>query len=106
MTSHDARSSLVGGTTNRRRRIEVRTTLSDLARLDVIRELADTATPAWVVIGLSQTRYFGAAFIGFLMATTGRLKDRGQRPVRHYRSVFFRNDGSGLDDGRYSVRSV
>lgn len=50
---------------------------SDLARLDGIRELADTATPARVVIDLSQTRYFGSAFIGFLMATAGRLKDRG-----------------------------
>ena len=50
---------------------------SDLARLDGIRELADTATPARVVIDLSHTRYFGSAFIGFLMATAGRLKDRG-----------------------------
>jgi anti-sigma B factor antagonist len=50
---------------------------SDLARLDGLRELADTATPARVVIDLSHTRYFGSAFIGILMATAARLKDRG-----------------------------
>ena len=50
---------------------------SDLARLYGLRELADTATPARVVIDLSHTRYFGSAFIGILMATAARLKDRG-----------------------------
>ena len=50
---------------------------SDLARLDGLRELADTATPARMVIDLANTRYFGSAFISFLMATAGRLKDRG-----------------------------
>ena len=124
MASHDARSSSVGGSTIRRHRIEVRTTLSylailqlrggnfkhavtirlrcfvgngvtvgclgtdfesiyesDLARLDGIRELADTVTPARVVIDLSQTRYSGAVYIGFLMARAGRLKDRGNGQI-------------------------
>ena len=50
---------------------------SDLARLDGLRELANTATPARVVIDLSHTRYFGSAFVGLLMATAARLKERG-----------------------------
>lgn len=50
---------------------------SDLAKLDGLRELASTATPARIVIDLAHTRYFGSAFIGFLMAMAGRLRDRG-----------------------------
>ena len=50
---------------------------SDLARLERLRELADTVTPPRVVIDLSHTRYFGSSFIGFLMSTAGRLRDRG-----------------------------
>ena len=54
---------------------------SDRAGLDGIRELAEMATPAWGVIDLSQTRYFGAVFIGFLMVTAGQLKDRGNGQI-------------------------
>lgn len=50
---------------------------SDLVRLEGLRELADTVTPPQVVIDLSHTRYFGSSFIGFLMSTAGRLRDRG-----------------------------
>ncbi|NQV26800.1 MAG: STAS domain-containing protein [Rhodopirellula sp.] len=50
---------------------------SDLTRLTPLRELAETAFPERIVIDLANTRYFGSAFIGFLLTIASRLKERG-----------------------------
>ena len=49
---------------------------SDLSRLSHIRELANSVTPARIVLDLANTRYFGSAFIGFLIAIASRLNER------------------------------
>jgi len=50
---------------------------SELVKLQSVRDLADTATPPIMLIDLSNTKYFGSAFIGFLIAIANRLKERG-----------------------------
>lgn len=50
---------------------------SELVRLQSVRDLADSASPPFMLIDLSNTRYFGSAFIGFLIAIANRLKERG-----------------------------
>lgn len=50
---------------------------SELVNLKSVRELADTADPPLMLIDLSNTKYFGSAFIGFLIAIANRLKERG-----------------------------
>lgn len=50
---------------------------SELARLQLVRKLADTASPPVMLIDLSNVKYFGSSFIGLLMATANRLKERG-----------------------------
>jgi anti-anti-sigma regulatory factor len=50
---------------------------SELVHLKSVRELADTASPPTMLIDLSNTRYFGSAFIGFSIAIANRLKERG-----------------------------
>lgn len=50
---------------------------SELMRLQPVRDLADTASPPVMLIDLSNTKYFGSAFIGFLIAMANRLKERG-----------------------------
>lgn len=50
---------------------------SELVRLQKVRDLADTASPPLMLIDLSNTKYFGSAFIGFLIAMANRLKERG-----------------------------
>lgn len=50
---------------------------SELVRLQSVRGLADSASPPFMLIDLSNTKYFGSAFIGFLIAIANRLKDRG-----------------------------
>jgi anti-anti-sigma factor len=50
---------------------------SELVNLQSVRDLADTASPPTMVIDLSNTKYFGSAFIGFLIAISNRLKARG-----------------------------
>ena len=50
---------------------------SELVRLQSVRGLADSASPPFMLIDLSNTKYFGSAFIGFLIAIANRLKERG-----------------------------
>lgn len=50
---------------------------SELVKLQSVRELAETASPPNMLIDLSNTKYFGSAFIGFLIAIANRLKERG-----------------------------
>jgi anti-anti-sigma regulatory factor len=50
---------------------------SELVHLKSVRELADTASPPTVLIDLSNTKYFGSAFIGFAIAIAKRLQERG-----------------------------
>ena len=50
---------------------------SELTKLQMVRELADTAAPPVMLIDLSNVKYFGSSFIGLLMATANRLKERG-----------------------------
>lgn len=50
---------------------------SELVRLQPIRDLTDTASPPVMLIDLSNTKYFGSAFIGFLIAMANRLQERG-----------------------------
>jgi len=49
---------------------------SELVNLQSVRDLADTASPPTMVIDLSNTKYFGSAFIGFLIAISNRPKQR------------------------------
>jgi anti-anti-sigma factor len=49
---------------------------SDLLRLSQLRDLASSVTPAQIVIDLANTRYFGSAFIGFLISIASRLNER------------------------------
>jgi anti-anti-sigma regulatory factor len=51
---------------------------SDLVHLKSVRELADTAAPPIILIDLSDTKYFGSAFIGFAIDIANRLKERGE----------------------------
>ena len=51
---------------------------SDLVHLKSVRELADTAALPIILIDLSDTKYFGSAFIGFTIAIANRLKERGE----------------------------
>jgi len=50
---------------------------SELAKLQTVRKLADTASPPLMLIDLSNVKYFGSSFIGLLMAIANRLKERG-----------------------------
>lgn len=50
---------------------------SELPKLAGILELADTVAPSLMVIDLSNTKYFGSAFIGFLITVANHLKERG-----------------------------
>lgn len=50
---------------------------SELVNLKSVRDLADTADPPLMLVDLSNTKYFGSAFIGFLIAIANRLKERG-----------------------------
>lgn len=50
---------------------------SELVKLQSVRDLAETVAPAFMLIDLSNTKYFGSAFIGFLIAIANRLKERG-----------------------------
>lgn len=50
---------------------------SELVKLQSIRELAETVSPPIMLVDLSNTKYFGSAFIGFLIAIANRLKERG-----------------------------
>ena len=50
---------------------------SELVKLQSVRDLADSASPPFMMIDLSNTKYFGSAFIGFLIAIANRLKERG-----------------------------
>lgn len=50
---------------------------SELTKLQLVRKLADTASPPVMLIDLSNVKYFGSSFIGLLMATANRLKERG-----------------------------
>ena len=50
---------------------------SELVKLQSVRDLADSASPPFMMIDLSNTKYFGSAFIGFLIAVANRLKERG-----------------------------
>jgi len=50
---------------------------SELVNLKRLRDLADTAEPPLMLVDLSNTKYFGSAFIGFLIAIANRLKERG-----------------------------
>jgi anti-sigma B factor antagonist len=50
---------------------------SELPKLAAILDLADTVTPSLMVIDLSNTKYFGSAFAGFLITVAKHLKERG-----------------------------
>jgi anti-sigma B factor antagonist len=50
---------------------------SELVKLQSVRELADTASPPVMIIDLSNIKYFGSAFMGFLFAIANRLIQRG-----------------------------
>lgn len=52
---------------------------SVLTEISAVRDLADSASPPLVVIDLSHTKYFGSAFIGFLITMSKVLSDRGGR---------------------------
>lgn len=51
---------------------------SELVHLKSVRDLADTADPPLMLLDLSNTKYFGSAFIGFLIGIANRLKERGE----------------------------
>lgn len=50
---------------------------SELVKLQSLRDLAETASPPAMLIDLSNVKFFGSSFIGLLMATANRLKERG-----------------------------
>lgn len=49
---------------------------SDLSRLGRLRDLAGSVDPAVIILDLTNARYFGSAFIGFLMAIAAKLNER------------------------------